>query len=177
MAVTEIICGGVLLSALGVIGLALSSSKRTAEETPHTDTELDTKSRENAELQALRARNRVRLVEGQEIGFGVDHLPNGVYGFTFTPQRETPLFEKKMFRSFEAHKLSDGAVHIVGFVTQEEADQIAFADKRFDVKLYPDPYEESVVAVSVPTDRIARPAEPSRDNGNFLKLELYPAGN
>lgn len=174
MAVTEIISSGVLLSALVAAGLVMSRPKRTAEETPDTKTTLDGNQASGVELESLRARNGVRLVEGREVGFGVDNLPGGVYGFTFSPQKESPLFDKKMFRSFEAHKLADGAIHIVGFVTQEEAARLAFADTRLSLNLYPDPYEKSVMAVSVPLSRVARSAEPSRDNGNFIKLEINP---
>ncbi|HVG17424.1 MAG TPA: hypothetical protein VNI02_00100 [Blastocatellia bacterium] len=176
MAVTEIICGGVLLSALGAIGLAMSRPERTAEETPDTQATPDKKSAADVELESLRARNKVRLVEGKEVGFGIDQLPCGVYGFTCSPHTEIPLFEKKMFRSFEAHKLADGAIHIVGFVTEEEAAELAFADARINLKLYPDPYEKSSTAVSVPINRVARSSEPSRDKGNFIKLEVDPAG-
>lgn len=172
MAVTEIICGGVFLSALGVIGLAMRRPEPAAEETPDTHTTTDTKTAADARLESLRERNKVRLVEEQEIGFGVDHLPNGVYGFTFAPQKEAPLFEKKMFRGFEAHKLADGTIHIIGFVTEEEAAELASADYRGSVKLYPDPYEASLTAVSVPLDRVVSRTEPSRHDGNFLKLEI-----
>ena len=172
MALTEFICGGAFLSALGVVGLAMSRPERTAEETPDTNTTLDAKPAADVELESLRERNKVRLVKDQEVGFGLDHLPNGVYGFTCAPQKEAPMFEKKLFRSFEAHKLADGAIHIVGFVTGEEAAQLASADYRGSVKLYPDPYGESLTAVSVPLDRVARSAEPSRLDGNFLKLEI-----
>jgi hypothetical protein len=174
MAVTEIISGGVLLSALVAAGLVTGRPKRTAEETPEAETTPADAPATDVALEALRERNGVRLVEGREVGFGVDNQPGGVYGFTFSPQREVPLFDKKMFRSFEAHKLADGAVHIVGFVTQEEADGLAIDDARLSLKLYPDPYEKSVVAVSVPMSRVAHAADPSRDKGNFIKLEIAP---
>jgi hypothetical protein len=172
VAVTEIICGGVLLSALGVVGLAMRRPEPTAKDTPDPNTTPDAKPAADFALESLRERNDVRLVEDKEIGFGLDHLPNGVYGFTCAPQKEAPLFEKKTFRSFEAHKLADGAIHIVGFVTEEEAAQLASADYSGSVKLYPDPYEASLTAVSIPLGRVASRAEPSRHDGNFLKLEI-----
>ena len=114
------------------------------------------------------------MVEIQEAGAGIAQLPNGIYGFSFSPQQEAPLFEKKMFRNFEVHKLADGAVHIIGFVTEKEYEQFSLSNERAELKLYPDPYAESVKAVSVPVDRAAAMTGPSRDNGNFLKLEINP---
>jgi hypothetical protein len=173
MAIIEIICGGVFLSAIAVIGTAINRPGQGDEETPDgTD---DAKTASDVQADALRARNKVRLVEDKEEGLGVDHLPNGVYGFSYAPQQGTPLFGQKMFRNFEVHKLADGAVHIVGFVTEKEYTQLSLSNDPIELKLYPDPYEESVKAASVPIDRVTKHAEPSRDNGNFLKLQISPA--
>jgi hypothetical protein len=174
MAVTEIICGGVLLSAIGVIGIAINRPEQAEEEIPNKP--LDAKATSDVQLEALRARNNVRLVEAKEEGFGISQLPNGTYGFSFSPQQGAPLFENKVFRNFEVHKLADGAVHIIGFVTEKEYAQFSLSNDHTELKLYPDPYEGSVKAVSVPIDRVTKHTEPSRDNGNFLKLEIGPAG-
>lgn len=175
MAVTEIICGGVLLSAIGVIGVAISRPEQAEEETPNTT--LDAKTDSDVQRDALRARNNVRVVEDKEEGFGVDHLPNGVYGFSFAPQQSAPLYKNKMFRNFEVHKLADGAIHIIGFVTEKEYTHLALSNDSTGLKLYPDPYEESVKAVSVPLYRVTGITGPSRDNGNFLKLEISSASD
>jgi hypothetical protein len=174
MAVTEIICGGVLLSVIGVIGIAISRPEKAEEETP--DAKKSTDSEEShVEMEALRARNKVRRVEDNEEGTGVDRLPRGVYGFSFSPHQEIPLFRRKMFRSFEVHKLADGTVHLVGFVTEKEYMRLAPSNGQVEVMLYPDPYEESMKVASVALDRVARATGPSRDYGNFLKLEIGPA--
>ncbi|HEX8186450.1 MAG TPA: hypothetical protein VF747_16915, partial [Blastocatellia bacterium] len=165
MAVTEIICGGVLLSAIGVIGVAISRPAQAEEETPGTASTLDDKTDSEAQLAALRSRNKVRLVENKEAGLGVAHLPCGVYGFSFSPQQESPLFERKLFRSFEVHKLADGTLHIIGFVTEKEHNRLALSNDHVGVKLYPEPYGEAVKAVSVPLDRAAHITGPSRDDG------------
>jgi len=80
-----------------------------------------------------------------------------------------------MFRNFEVHKLADGAIHIVGFVTEKEYTQLSLSNDHIEMKLYPDPYEDSVNAVSVSIDRVTKFTGPSRDDGNFLKLEISAA--
>lgn len=140
------------------------------------DKSLHANATSDRELDALRARNKVRLVEEREEGCGVAQLPNGVYGFSYAPQQDAPLFTNKMFRNFEVHKLADGAIHVIGFVTEKERAQLSPLNEQIEVKLYPDPYEGSVNAVEVPLDCVTKATGPSREDGNFLKLSVAPAG-
>ena len=125
------------------------------------------------DLEQLRAAHRVRLVDDAEEGFAADRLPNGVYGFTYAPaEASIPLFVKKNWHSFEIHKLEDGEILLVGFVTAKEAEMIR-SGQQGEVILFPDPWEESKELVSVPMSR-ALPAKkgPSREGGNGLKIAL-----
>jgi hypothetical protein len=125
------------------------------------------------DLEQLRAAHRVRLLEDAEEGFAADRQPNGVYGFTYAPaEAAVPLFVKKTWHSFEMHKLEDGELQLVGFVTGKEAEVIRNG-LQGEVMLFPDPWEESTTLVSVPMLR-AMPSKkgPSREGGNGLKIAL-----
>lgn len=128
-----------------------------------------------AERESLRARHGVRALSDSEEGFGVDRLPNGVYGFTYAPALPSaPLFVKKTYHSFEMHKLPDGALVVVGFLPQEMADRVEAGREAIRINLYPDPQDDAVRAVSVPLSRMARVREHSAREGKGLDLELAP---
>jgi hypothetical protein len=173
MTVTDFMWSGVLLSAIGVMGLA-SSSRPKPERTPddNPDASMSGSKQPHADpgVERLRARNGVRLMDKQQNGTGIARQPNGVYGFTYAPHQESPLFHQKSFHSFEMHKLSDGSVHIIGFVTEEAAAKLSASDEYFDLDLYPDPWESSVQAVSIPSSGILENKGPSREPGNALRL-------
>ena len=120
----------------------------------------------------LRASRGLRALESAEEGFAAERLPNGVYGFTYSPSEAVPLFTKKTWHSFEVHKLADGTQHLVGFVTSKEA-EIVNQGGQAEIVLFPDPWESSTELVSVPLTRaIPSKKGPSREGGNGLKLAL-----
>ena len=123
----------------------------------------------------LRRDHRVRLVTAEEEGYGVNRLPAGVYGFTYAPLGEMPLFRKESYHSFEVHKTSDGQWHLIAFVTVGEADAGRAARSQLEIHLYPDPWNESTDMVSLAGDRIAaRKLLPSREPGNWIAVTVYP---
>jgi hypothetical protein len=172
MTVADFFCGGVLLPAIGLLFKRSKPAGGTSSDkgalTDHAQGAAD-------DREALRAIHQVELVSEADEGSGVAHLPNGVYGYSCAPQLESPLFRKKIFLSFEVHKLLDGQVHIIGFVTEAEAAQLSNAYGQLDVNLYPEPWEESVKLVSIPLSRVLRHKGPSRQQGNALSLHLGPA--
>jgi len=179
MTVLDLFYYGVLLLAVGVIGFIFARSKSKAEQAPTNQTAIsasDDASNEvvDKEVETLRAIHQVNLVDEKDEGSGIAHLPNGVFGYSYSPQQETPLFRKKMFQSFEVHKLPDGQIHLIGFVTEREAVQLSAAGAYVEVNLYPEPWGESAKAVSIPTLRVLHARGPSRSDGNALKLELAP---
>ena len=110
----------------------------------------------------------------REAGAGVAHIPTGVYGFTYSPQQEAPLFQKTMYRIFEVHKLRDGSVEVIGFVTEQEAASISASRETIGVTVYPDSQGDSVRAVSIPMSKVLEIKGPLRDRGYELKIELSP---
>ena len=65
----------------------------------------------------LRRAHQVRPLAGDEEGRPLSKLPAGVYGFTYAPLGEVPLFERHAWHSFEVHKTADGEAHLLVFVT------------------------------------------------------------
>lgn len=120
----------------------------------------------------LREKHGVRLVTEQEEGFGIHRLPNGVYGFTYaTGLDEAPLFQQHRYQSFEVHKLSDGTVVLLGFVSPETARQIDdYQPVQF--RLRPEPAAGAAVAVALPLWRIQRQKEHSARDGQGLEVHL-----
>jgi hypothetical protein len=111
-------------------------------------------------------------VERDEEGTTAERLPNGVYGFTYSPTEAVPLFSQKAWHSFEVHKYADGSIYLVGFVTAKEAGTIS-GGGHAEITLFPDPWESSTELVSVPLTRaIPSKKGPSRDGGNGLKMAL-----
>jgi len=122
----------------------------------------------------LRTSRKLRAVTNDEAGSAIPALPAGVYGFTYSPNFEqTPLFQNKSFQSFEFHKLADGSVELVGFMTASDAQRLRSGDRNVEVKLYPDPWQDAQELIGVPMDRIARSTRrPARDNGCPYTLKL-----
>jgi hypothetical protein len=170
----------ILFSSIGVLAFLGKRRSSAKAEAPVRNTEPEVtapveKTAAELELEALRAINQVRLVELNEVGVPIEKQTAGVYGFTHAPVREIPLFREKRFRGFEVHKLPNGEVHIVGFVTQAEAAALSSATGDFVLNLYPDPWEESAQAVSVPLSRVFETRGPSRGPGNVLTLKVAPS--
>ncbi|MBI3654440.1 MAG: hypothetical protein HY231_25710 [Acidobacteria bacterium] len=84
MKVTEIFCGGFLLSAIGGIGVAMSRAQFTLEETS-IPTETEAVFPPTHDIETWRAIHGVSLLAEKDEGYGVARLPNGVYGFSWSP--------------------------------------------------------------------------------------------
>jgi len=121
---------------------------------------------------ALRDQHTVRLVNPEEEGSGLHRLPNGVYGFTFAPGfNEAPLFREPRFHSFEVHKLPDGTVVLIGFVSPEAAAHLQ-AYEPAKIRLLPDSTDQAQTPVALPLWRIRRHREHSAREGEGLEIEL-----
>ncbi|MGA3025138.1 MAG: hypothetical protein ABSF98_10230 [Bryobacteraceae bacterium] len=122
----------------------------------------------------LRFSRNLRALETEEEGFALPALPAGIYGFTYSPNfEETPLFGTKTFQAFEFHKLTDGAVELVGYMTAADADRFGSGEAGVEVHLYPDAWKDAQQLVSVPMARIVRSKQrPARDSGCPYKLRL-----
>jgi hypothetical protein len=123
----------------------------------------------------LRSEYKLRALNRDEEGQGIGKLPNGVYGFSYAPATETPLFARKSYHSFEVQKMSDGSAYIVAFVTPGDAERLRGRNEEIDLTIYPDPYEEANTMVSVPFERMLTSLyQPVRADGNAIPLKLAP---
>ncbi len=148
-----------------------SQMKDTTEHLPATEGDTDVA----PEIQTLRALHQVKLVEETDEGGAAEELPNGVYGFTYSPQEQSPVFSKRMFQIFEVHKTLDGEVQIIGFISETDAQKLAAKTEEFiSIHLYPEPYESAVKAIGIPKSQILEHRGPIRENGNPLKLKVEP---
>src|SRR5262249_16198361 len=93
---------------------------------------------ENAAREQLRAERNLHLVSDDEEGWPIQKVSPGVYGFTYSPSTEAvPLYAKRTFQVFEAHKLADGETHLVGFVKPSEAAILRAGVDFIECNLYP----------------------------------------
>jgi hypothetical protein len=123
----------------------------------------------------LRAKNKVRALTEEESGTGIDRLPNGVYGFTYSPLAANfPLFKARDLRSYEAHKLPDGGAVLLGFVTEGELMQMEAGRESVTVHLFAEPMGEASRFVAVPTARVQSHTEHSQRSDKGLEMQLGP---
>ncbi|HXF06446.1 MAG TPA: hypothetical protein VNM72_13675 [Blastocatellia bacterium] len=148
-----------------------------------TEKTADSPTKENAqtapelspEREQLRLRHGVRLVTPEEEGTGMDRLPPGVYGFTYTPtQWDGPLFRTKKYLTFEVHKCPQGDDYLIAYASEEDARRINDPG-RVTITVSPDPEPGSSVLVVVPLDRVNGAINISKPmQGKFLPLHLEP---
>jgi len=105
--------------------------------------------------ETLRTTHKVRIVAPAEEGTGVNALPGGVYGFTYSPGLpNAPLFAERRFRSYETHKLAGGEVYIIGFADVETAAMLASSSPEQTIQVQPEPDEKANVLVKIAYPRI-----------------------
>lgn len=127
------------------------------------------------EAEALRKVHQVRLVAPNEQGSGVDALPPGVYGFTYSPGLpNAPLFAERRYRTYETHKLAGDDVYVIGFCTPEDAERLARAAADVTIKVRPQPEEACTTLVKVPYARIRRHRQYAAPNDDGLTVTLAP---
>ena len=99
-----------------------------------------TEFRSTSDQEALRQTHQVRIVAGDEEGTGVNALPGGVYGFTYSPGlASAPLFSVRRYRSYETHKLPSGEIYIIGFATADDARALSTATAEMTLQIHPQP--------------------------------------
>lgn len=125
--------------------------------------------------QALRAQHRVRLVEPSEEGFGIDQLPDGVFGFTYSPAIAAPLFATHRYRTYEMHRLAGGEALILGFVPAAEAVRLRSATAPVDIALFHDVEGEADTLIAVPYSRIVHHRQIATPNQVSVPLRVSPA--
>lgn len=129
----------------------------------------------SGEREKLRAERKLRLIQTQEAGEAIEFAPSSIYGFTYSPGTDgVPIFPNETFQAFEVHKLADGSVHYIGYMTEEDATALNSATSPVELKLYPEPYEKAQRFVSVPKENILRVRPVSREKGNWLPFTAMP---
>jgi hypothetical protein len=129
-----------------------------------------------AAQESLRQEHDVRLVTVAEEGEGVNRLPGGVYGFTYSPALENaPLFATRRYRSYETHKLASGDVFVVGFVTEDVARQLTSAAAETTVLVQPEPDDRAATLVKIPYSRIRHHRQYAAPNQHGFTVTVTPA--
>src|ERR687883_161040 len=105
--------------------------------------------------QTLRTTHDVRLVTAEEEGLGVNALPNGVYGFTYSPALpNAPLFAERRFPRHEKHQNAPGEIYVIGFADVETAAAVESTGSERTIQIQPEPDGNASVLVKVPYSRI-----------------------
>jgi len=123
--------------------------------------------------QSLRTTHAVRLVTPAEEGTGVNALPAGVYGFTYSPALpNAPLFAERRFRSYETHKLADGAIVVIGFADVEAAATLESQAGEHTIQIHPEPEGNATVLVQVPYSRIRQNRQHAAPNQQGVTVTI-----
>ena len=122
------------------------------------------------------ARAGLRPLNATEDGTPFRSLPAGVFGFTYAPLSESPLFQRNSYHSFEMQKLADGSGRLLGYVTAAQAAAIDGGLEFLDLYLYPVTWGEATTLVSLPVDRLTpKNRNPVREDGNRFAVIVNPA--
>jgi len=137
-----------------------------------------TETRDTAAQEVLRRAHAVRVVSDAEEGTGVDRLPVGVYGFTYSPALpNAPVFALKRYRCYETHKIASGEIFVVGFAGADVARQIESAAGDVTVVIQPEPDLEAAVLVTIPYSRIRRHRQYAAPNEHGFTVTLVPTSS
>jgi hypothetical protein len=130
---------------------------------------------DTAEQAGLREAHRVRLVTSEEEGTGLNRLPPSVFGFTYSPGiDEAPIFTKRSFRSYEAHKLADVDVTLIGFTSAESARQLTTSTEDISLQVQPHPEEGQDTLVEIPYSRIRQHKGYAAPNQHGFSVTVSP---
>ncbi len=126
-----------------------------------------------ADQEALRVAHQVRLVTDPEEGSGVNALPGGIYGFTYSPGLvNAPLFAVRRYRSYETHKLPSGDVYIIGFATAGDARQLSTATTETNLQIHPQPEGPHDTLVTIPYSRIRQHRQYASPNNDGFAVTV-----
>ena len=125
---------------------------------------------------AIRASHGVQLVGEGEEGTGVNALPGGVYGYTYSPGLiNAPLFAARRYRSYETHKLASGKVFVIGYADADTAAQLESASADVTVIAHPEPNPDAITIVKIPYSRIRQHSQYAAPNQDGFTVTVAPA--
>jgi hypothetical protein len=126
--------------------------------------------------ETMRVRHEVTPMKPEDEGYSRGRLPNGVFGFTDSPaEKDGGFFSKGGYSVFEVHKLHDGSVSILGYVTPQEAELLNAGVQNVEFSLYPSPNENSGQLIAIPSGRIVKAKPVSYIDVTHLPLIVGPA--
>ena len=130
---------------------------------------------DTADQELLRLAHLVRLVSDDEEGSGVNALPGGVYGFTYSPGLpNAPLFAVRRYRSYETHKLPGGDVFVIGFAKPEVARELSTASQEMTLQIHPMPEADFQMLVTIPYSRIRHHRQYAAPNQDGFTVTVTP---
>ena len=123
---------------------------------------------------ALRGTNKVRLVTEAEEGTGLNALPAGVYGFTYSPGlASAPLFAIPRYRSFEIHKVA-GEILVIGFASADDAGRLQSAVEEITIHVQPQPEDGRDTLVQIPYSRVRQHRQHAAPNQDGFTVTVVP---
>ena len=127
---------------------------------------------DRVDQEEVRASHGVRLVGDGEEGTGVNALPGGVYGYTYSPGLpNAPLFAMRRYRSYETHKLANGEVFVIAYADPSTAQQIAAAAD-VTVRVHPEPNPAAGIIVKISYSRIRQNRQHAAPNQDEFIVTL-----
>ena len=128
-----------------------------------------------ADQESLRGAHQVRIVTDAEEGNGVNNLPGGVYGFTYSPGlANAPLFAVRRYRSYEIHKLPSGDAFVIGFAKADVARELSTTPKEMTLQIHPQPEQGYDTLVTIPYSRIRQHRQYSAPNQDGFAVTVLP---
>jgi hypothetical protein len=129
-----------------------------------------------ADQESLRVSHGVRVVTDAEEGSGVNTLPNGVYGFTYSPGLpNAPLFATRRYRSYEIHRVAADEVYVVGFITREASQALSSSLTDVTIQLQPEPDGEASTLAKIPYSRIHQHRQYAAPNQQGFAVTVAPS--
>ena len=128
---------------------------------------------DTVEQEQLRAAHGVRIVAEAEEGTGVNALPPGVYGFTYSPGLPSaPLFAQRRYRSYETHKTHSGDIFVVGYTDRATAGKIESTREVITVTIQPKAADTADTLVLIPYSRIHQHRQHAAPNQDGFTVTL-----
>jgi hypothetical protein len=128
---------------------------------------------DRVDQEQVRVSHGVRLVRDGEEGTGVNALPGGVYGYTYSPGlANAPLFAARRFRSYETHKLANGDIFVIAYAEADTARQIVNAPADTTVRVHAEPRDDAAVLVQIPYARIRQHRQYAAPNQDGFLVTL-----
>ena len=126
----------------------------------------------------IRRAHAVQLVTDAEEGTGVNALPGGVYGHTYSPGLiNAPLFKARRYRSYETHKLASGETFLIAYSDADTAARIVSAPEDVKVLVKPEPSSDDSAIVKIPCFQIRQHSQYAAPNQDSFTVTLAPTAD